>query len=104
MSNLRFNSLLNAKLLGYLAAIITVSIWAAFLVGTRFAITKNFSVEEIKDVLLRSGSWPFILQRPYGIIAQPEDKPSAIYISTYSTSPLDVDFDFVLKNQTIHFF
>ncbi len=60
---------------------------------------KNFSVEEIKDILLRSGSWPFILQRPYGIIAQPEDKPSAIYISTYSTSPLDIDFDFVLKNK-----
>jgi len=60
---------------------------------------KNFSVEEIKDVLLRSGSWPFILQRPYGVIAQPEDQPSAIYISTYSTSPLDVDFDFVLKNK-----
>ena len=60
---------------------------------------KNFSVEEIKDILLLSGSWPFILQRPYGIIAQPEDKPSAIYISTYSTSPLDVDFDFVLKNK-----
>jgi len=37
----------NKKLLGYSAAIITVSIWAAFLVGTRFAITKDFSVEEI---------------------------------------------------------
>ncbi|MFL2611253.1 MAG: Na(+)-translocating NADH-quinone reductase subunit A [Flavobacteriaceae bacterium] len=60
---------------------------------------KNFSVDEIKDILLRSGSWPFILQRPYGIIAQPEDKPKAIYISTYSTSPLDVDFDFILKNK-----
>ena len=43
----RPSALLSAKLLGYLAAIITVSIWAAFLVGTRFAITKNFSVEEI---------------------------------------------------------
>ena len=60
---------------------------------------KNFSVDEIKDILLRSGSWPFILQRPYGIIAQPEDKPKAIYISTYSTSPLGVDFDFILKNK-----
>ena len=60
---------------------------------------KNFSVDEIKEILLRSGSWPFILQRPYGIIAQPEDKPKAIYISTYSTSPLDVDFDFILKNK-----
>ena len=37
----------NKKLLGYLAAIITVSIWATFLVGTRFAITKDFTVEEI---------------------------------------------------------
>ena len=26
----------------------------------------------------------FILQRPNGVIAQPEDKPKAIYISTYS--------------------
>ena len=47
VSGPRPSSLLSAKLLGYLAAIITVSIWAAFLVGTRFAITKNFSVEEI---------------------------------------------------------
>ena len=64
--------------------------------------TNNFqklSVDEIKDLLLKSGTWPFILQRPYGVIAQPEDKPKAIYISTYSTSPLGVDFDFILKNK-----
>ena len=60
---------------------------------------QKFSVDEIKDLLLKSGSWPFILQRPYGVIAQPEDKPKAIYISTYSTSPLGVDFDFILKNK-----
>jgi len=39
--------LLDKKLLAYLAAIITVSIWAAFLVGTRFAVIKSFTVEEI---------------------------------------------------------
>ena len=60
---------------------------------------EKFSEEEIKDVLLKSGTWPFILQRPYGVIAQPEDKPKAVYISTYSTSPLGVDFDFILKNK-----
>tara|TARA_B100000575_G_scaffold287103_1_gene284879 strand:+ start:2937 stop:4292 length:1356 start_codon:yes stop_codon:yes gene_type:complete len=60
---------------------------------------QKFSVDEIKDLLLKSGAWPFILQRPYGVIAQPEDKPKAIYISTYSTSPLGVDFDFILKNK-----
>ena len=64
---------------------------------------KNFSADEIKEILLKSGTWPFILQRPYGIIAQPEDKPKAIYISTYSTLPLDVDFDFILKNKKDNF-
>ena len=64
---------------------------------------KNFSADEIKEILLKSGAWPFILQRPYGIIAQPEDKPKAIYISAYSTSPLDVDFDFILKNKKDNF-
>ena len=39
--------MLDKKLLAYLAAIITVSIWAAFLVGTRFAVIKSFTVEEI---------------------------------------------------------
>ena len=47
LNELSNNSLANKKLLGYLAAIITVSIWATFLVGTRFAITKDFTVEEI---------------------------------------------------------
>ncbi len=60
---------------------------------------QEFSSDEIKNLLLKSGSWPFILQRPYGIIAQPEDNPKAIYVSTYSTSPLDVDFEFILKNK-----
>tara|TARA_X000000368_G_scaffold22456_1_gene17362 strand:- start:172 stop:1092 length:921 start_codon:yes stop_codon:yes gene_type:complete len=47
LNKLRNNSLLDKKLLAYLAAIITVSIWAAFLVGTRFAVIKSFTVEEI---------------------------------------------------------
>ncbi len=64
---------------------------------------KNFSADEIKEILLKSGTWPFILQRPYGIIAHPEDKPKAIYISAYSTLPLDVDFDFILKNKKDNF-
>ena len=46
-SSPRPSALLKTKLLGYLSAVIAVSIWAAFLVGTRFAITKDFTVEEI---------------------------------------------------------
>ena len=34
------------------------------------------SREEIVELLLRSGLWPMIVQRPYGIIADPNDTPA----------------------------
>ena len=52
----------------------------------------------IKEIILKSGSWPFIKQRPYNIIAQPEDYPKSIFVSTIATAPLDVDYEFLLKN------
>ncbi|MGB1546426.1 MAG: DMT family transporter [Candidatus Puniceispirillaceae bacterium] len=39
------------KILGVLTALVTVSIWASFLVGTRFAVSRHFTVEEV--LLLR---------------------------------------------------
>ena len=47
INNSSINSVTDRKFLGYVAALVTVMIWAAFLVGTRFAVTKNFTVEEI---------------------------------------------------------
>ena len=47
INNSTINSVTNRKFLGYVAAVVTVTIWAAFLVGTRFAVTTNFTVEEI---------------------------------------------------------
>jgi Na+-transporting NADH:ubiquinone oxidoreductase subunit A len=43
--------------------------------------------------------WPFIKKRPYGVIASPSEKPGAIYISTFDTAPLALDYNFVLKGQ-----
>ncbi len=60
--------------------------------------SKSLSREKIIEILLKSGAWPFIKQRPYGIIADPDAIPKAIYVSTYSSAPLDVDFQFLLKN------
>ena len=54
--------------------------------------------EEAIDLLLNSGNWPFIGQRPYGIVAKPDATPKALFISTYASAPLEVDFDFLLKN------
>lgn len=59
----------------------------------------SLSGEEIKELLLTSGMWPFIKKRPYGIIASPDEKPISIYISTFDTAPLAPDYNFVLKGQ-----
>lgn len=59
----------------------------------------SLSGDEIKDQLLKSGLWPFIKRRPYGVIASPNEKPIAIYISTFDTAPLAPDYNFVLKGQ-----
>ena len=59
----------------------------------------SLSGDEIKEQLLKSGLWPFIKQRPYGIIASPEKKPRAIFISTFDTAPLAPDVNYVLDGK-----
>ncbi len=63
----------------------------------------DLDADGVKEVLLTSGAWPFIKQRPYDVVAQPEDSPKAIFVSTYSTDPLGVDYDFLLKNNKAEF-
>ena len=63
----------------------------------------DLDAEQTKEALLKAGAWPFITQRPYGTIARPEDTPKAIFVSTYTTAPLDVDYDFLLKNNKAEF-
>lgn len=57
---------------------------------------KDLNSEEIRDVLLNSGAWPFIRQRPFDIIADPNDKPKCVVISAFDSSPLAPDYDFIL--------
>ena len=44
---------------------------------------ESLEQEQVKEILLKAGAWPFITQRPYGTIAQPEDTPKAIFISAF---------------------
>ncbi|AZQ42784.1 Na(+)-translocating NADH-quinone reductase subunit A [Nonlabens ponticola] len=53
----------------------------------------------VRTRLLESGCWPFIIQRPYDIVAGPEDTPKAIFISAYTSAPLAGDVDFILKDR-----
>ncbi|MDT8415800.1 MAG: Na(+)-translocating NADH-quinone reductase subunit A [Flavobacteriaceae bacterium] len=59
----------------------------------------KIKAEEVKAHLLASGCWPFIKQRPYDVIANPEDTPRDIFISTYASAPLQADIEFILKDQ-----
>lgn len=56
--------------------------------------------EDVTQLLLRSGLWPFIIQRPYGIIADPADSPKAVFISGFDSAPLAPDMNFSLKDRT----
>ena len=60
---------------------------------------KDASASEIKAYLLKGGCWPFIKQRPYDIIADPDTNPKAIFISGYTTAPLAADLEFTLKGK-----
>ena len=55
--------------------------------------------DDIRAFLLKSGCWPFIKQRPYDLIADPETRPKAIFISAYITAPLAADINYSLKGR-----
>lgn len=60
---------------------------------------ENASKEEVKTSLLKGGCWPFIKQRPYDVIANPDTNPKSIFISGYSSGPLQADLDYVLQGK-----
>lgn len=68
---------------------------------------KKFSISEVSklereeaiEMMVKSGVWPNIIQRPYGLIANPVDTPKSIFISTFDTSPLAPDVDFTLRGE-----
>jgi Na+-transporting NADH:ubiquinone oxidoreductase subunit A len=57
------------------------------------------SPDDIKKLFLNSGIWPYIKQRPYGIIANPENKPRDIFISMFDSAPLAADVEFILSEK-----
>ncbi len=66
-----------------------------------FGIVNSDSMksDEIRNHLLSSGCWPFIKQRPYDVIANPEITPKAIFVSGYASAPLAADYNFTLKGK-----
>lgn len=64
-----------------------------------FKLSNKTTGDEVKEVLLKSGLWAFIKQRPYDVIANPQSSPKAIFISTFDSAPLAPNYEFVLSKQ-----
>ena len=60
------------------------------------------SAEQIKEALLKSGLWPWLIQRPYGIIANPDVTPKAIFVSGFNTAPLAPNPEFALGGDVVY--
>jgi Na+-transporting NADH:ubiquinone oxidoreductase subunit A len=63
----------------------------------------NASRTEMQEQMLNSGVWPNIIQRPYGIVANPEDTPRDIFISGFDSHPLAPDYNLLLKGEDKNF-
>ncbi len=72
---------------------------------------KSYSISEIASLskndaaalMMEGGVWPGIIQRPYGIVANPEVQPKSIFISAFDSSPLAPNVAFTLQGREQYF-
>lgn len=66
--------------------------------------SKTFKTDgDVKALLMESGIFGLIRQRPYDTVANPDDAPKAIHVSAFNSMPLAQDFEYVLKGQEAEF-
>ena len=85
------------KVLAVKIAADTMQVYKDF--GAKDADT--LSAEEVKNHLLASGCWPFVKQRPYDVVANPNQAPKAIFISAYASAPLAADLEYTLAGKEV---
>ena len=70
---------------------------------TDFGVKKpsSMSSEDVKSHLFLSGCWPFVKQRPFDVIANPNQAPKAIFISASNTAPLAPDLSYTLRGREL---
>jgi Na+-transporting NADH:ubiquinone oxidoreductase subunit A len=64
---------------------------------------QSLAKEEAIKQMTQGGVWPQLIQRPFGVVANPEDSPKAIFISGFDTHPLAADAGFALQGEEKYF-
>jgi Na+-transporting NADH:ubiquinone oxidoreductase subunit A len=59
----------------------------------------NLTREKAQEQILKSGVWPNLVQRPFGIVADPTETPKSIFISGFDSHPLAPDYNVLFKGQ-----
>ncbi|NQV15276.1 Na(+)-translocating NADH-quinone reductase subunit A [bacterium] len=59
----------------------------------------DMSVEDARTLLLNSGLWPTLRQRPFCKIADPDKSPKSIFISAVDSAPLQAETDMLLEGR-----
>jgi Na+-transporting NADH:ubiquinone oxidoreductase subunit A len=65
--------------------------------GTKVA--DEMSAEEVKSHLFTAGCWPFIKQRPFDVVANPNQAPKAVFVSAHASAPLAADLEYTLAGK-----
>ena len=60
---------------------------------------QKLSREDIIHNLTKSGVWPNLIQRPFGLVADSELEPKSIHISFFDSSPLAPNYSFIYKEE-----
>lgn len=68
-----------------------------------FSPNPQGSREEIIEKLCEAGLWPMMKKRPFNVIADPSEKPKAIFISAFDSAPLAADNDFIVHGLEAEF-
>lgn len=62
-----------------------------------FDLSKASTRQGLKELLLGSGMWGFIKQRPYDIVANPDVTPRDIFVTACFTAPLAPSWSYLLS-------
>ena len=63
----------------------------------------NITRQQAQDEMLKSGVWVNLVQRPFGIVADPAETPKSIFISGFDSHPLAADYNFLFRGQEQYF-
>ncbi|MDO4671764.1 MAG: Na(+)-translocating NADH-quinone reductase subunit A [Porphyromonadaceae bacterium] len=64
-----------------------------------FQIGKDLKAEELKQILLKSGMWTLLRQRPFDRLANPAIEPRDIFVTANFTAPLAAEFDYLVQGR-----